>query len=115
MSDEADLRGPGVARDDGCNEDEAVVVHCVGGRDVCAVGGPAEPAEECAAWGILEWLRDLRFETPVRRSPDLDCLIIRLRGQELPNGIPTNAFHESLMLIEFPQAFEGIATPDHDL
>lgn len=95
VANQTDFRGPGVTCDDSSDENEALVVGCVGSGYMCAIGRPAgkslkfkneqdrekcapEAPEESASRRVLEWLSDLGFKPPVGRSPDLHGAVVGL-------------------------------------
>lgn len=64
-----------------------------------------QPPEKRTPWRILKRLPHLRFEAPILRPPNLDGLIIRLRSEELADGVPADALHETLVEVEFLETF----------
>ena len=64
-----------------------------------------ESSEKSTSRRVLERFANLSLEFPVRRAPNFDTAIIRLCRKELPYWIPANSFDETVMLINFADAF----------
>ena len=63
-----------------------------------------QPSKERTPWRVLEGLRHLCFESPVRRPPNLHRPVVRLSRQEFADRVPAYALNEALVLIKPVQA-----------
>ena len=82
-------------------------------RHRLAVGGPGEPQRERRAHGALVGLGDLGHDGPVVDAPDDAGLVVRLRGEELADGVPRDALDEGGVALERGHALARGGIP-HD-
>ena len=52
---------------------------------------------------MVERLPDLGLKPPVGRAPYANRPVVRASGEELPDGVPTYALDEPLMLLNLAQ------------
>ena len=64
-----------------------------------------QSTEESTTWGIFEWLLHFSLHRPIGGSPNFDSPVVGTSCKEFAYRVPADPFHETLVLIQFPEAF----------